>query len=295
MTLCIAASCAVKKAEEQVREARIVFCSDRRVETDIASADTGTKFTILTDRFWVMFADNISRARDFISTCHESLDNAALDPDEISDKLAAASIAYKKKLIERKAQLEFGMSYERILTEGEHELPADERRLFFHEITRLTYDCELLVFGFSRRESAMGPSHFSPYIFCIDRYGEVSNEGSFAAIGSGGTVAEGNLFFREQHELESVERTLYNVYESSKIAYEAKAPGVGETGTYRIIQPGETGLLIKMTNEKGLLALKKLRTKYGARPIKNIGKFDDGHFKKMGEFVVRGRVSKEGK
>lgn len=261
MTLCIAAACIEGDDPYSDDKQRIVVCADPRIQTDVASGDVGTKHTSISNNLWAMYSGDTSQAQKLAGTCREVLGGLTVDyTDVLFEKLNEASATHKRRLCDEMAQLKFGISYERLLTNGREELPEDSRLRFFHRLEDLDYQCDLLIAGFVGN---------SAVIYYIDDRGEVSQRENFAAIGSGSAIAEGNLFFRQQHGISTVERTLYCVYESTRLAYEAKAPGVGQTLTFLKLEPSQQGILgVGRMSAKCLGELTRLyEQKYGPRTI----------------------------
>jgi len=258
MTLCIAAVCIEGDDPEKQR---IIVCADSRIQTDIASGDIGTKHIGISKSLWGMYSGDSSEAQKLAGTCRKTLGQITVDSsDVLFEKLNEASAAHKQRLCEERANLKFGISYDRLLTHGRKELPKDSRLRFFLRLEDLDYQCNLLIAGFVGN---------SAVIYSIDDRGEVSVEESWATIGSGSTIAEGNLFFRQQHEISTVERTLYCMYESTRLAYEAKAPGVGQTLTFLKLEPNPQGIFgVSRMSAKCLGELSRLYDqKYGPRTI----------------------------
>lgn len=260
MTLCIAANCLENRNPERPC---IVVSADSRSESDITGGDNTSKYEILTDGLWAVFAGRISNARDLAATFREVLAGTELKQDTLFQKLNDASGRHKGKLCDREAHLRFGISYKAVRERGEHELPENNRLRFFHDLDDLGFDCELLIVGFLDDTRAA--------IFRVDSNGEVTLEDNFRAIGSGETIAEGNLAFRNQRIVNSVEETLYHVYESTRLAVEAKAPGVGDTELFFVLTPNEHGRFeAKAVTPDGLRKLKRQWKRFAPREIRSL-------------------------
>jgi hypothetical protein len=256
MTLCMAASCV-----EQDGESRIVAWTDTRVEGEGAGSNSGYKYEFIKTPGWrALIAGEISKARDLAATFREVLDASELHGRNIFDKLNEASGAHNLKLRSRLVQNRLGISFERFVKTGEHEVDQDTRRRIWYELDQLNFGCALIVFGFIDGIHLM---------YSIDELGEVTNRPNFVAIGTGGVIAESNLHFREQMSVDSVERTIYNLYESHRIAVASKAPGVGETPNAIIYGPPKDEELNQewYLTPKCLTVLSSSFRKYGPKVV----------------------------
>jgi 20S proteasome alpha/beta subunit len=264
MTLCIAANCLENRNPDR---ARIVISADARSESTTIGGDNTSKYEILTDGLWAMFAGEISKARDLTSTFREVLSGVELKQDTLFEKLNEASGKHKGKLCDRMAQQRFGLSYRAVRERGEQELPENNRARFFHDLESLGFDCELLIIGFLDEGRAT--------IFHVAHDGEVTLEDNFRAIGTGETIAEGNLSFRNQRVITTVEETIYHVYESTRLAYEAKTPGVGKTDLFFVLAPKENGKLeVTTITPDGQQKLGQQWERFGPRAVASLSRFE---------------------
>jgi len=260
MTLCIAAGCVRKSGP------CIVASADLRVETDFAGSDTAFKYEDLSPG-WIglMAGDDLSNALELAATFRSTIDPFDLDRDNIFDKLNEVSCAHHKKLVSRLIQMKLGVSLERFYAQGDDGIvltPEDRSRLQY-QIEQVNFGCSMISCGFL-------PAKPLPYIFSFDIEGNVSQDQSFAAIGTGSIVAEASLFQRGQGWLTPFDETLYNVYEASKMASEANAPGVGSNSFLFIARPNiefNEAFLSVVTHEDKL-ALEKCFVKFGPKPVK---------------------------
>ena len=277
MTLCIAVKCSDWDKKPTGISDRLVCCADDRTEAGFAGGDIAFKYEEIYDggRLFGMYsARNISKAREFCATCRTTV-QAYSSADDLFVQLNNASAAHKQKLCEQLAQLRFGMSYQRVCERGAGELPESNRSRFFHDLEELDFECELIIFGFINGEAE---------IFYIDSKGEVEIEDTFAAIGSGGPIAEGNLFFRQQLSGHKVSRTLYTVYESARLAYEAKAPGVGPMNSFYVFSPPDDDkepFKWSRLSEKGLSILEDYWKQFGPRDLDHNITLDERYFSKL--------------
>ena len=221
MTLFIAATCRKSPGH------RIVMCADKRSEVDWAGGNVGWKIGFASDNWPVLLAGDESKAVDLINTCREMFkDESVITYDNVFDKLNEASSAHKQKLCDRYVRQGWGISFERFLTKGEVELTPEVRSRILHDISELKFDCDIIVLGFTQK---------IPCIFTIDSDGEVVRYENFTAIGTGSLIAESVLFQREQQSTDTLDRTLYNIYEAARLG--RIAPGVGETHDFIVLAP----------------------------------------------------------
>lgn len=283
MTLCLAAVCWDEEEDRQ----KIVFGADRRAEVAWAGGDVAFKLERITDTWRALIAGEISKAHDLITTCTSILDEGLDDitSNNIFDKFNEASSKHKEKLCRRFVRQRLGIDFDRFLTHGKDELPPDLRARMFHEMAELEYGCEVLIMGFTSPEDAEGVTDtddVDPQIVEIDRFGEVYVHQNFAAIGTGAVIAKSQLYLREQFSRQSVENTLYHLYEAATLAAHT-APGVGEIDEFVIFNPpfGEDEREIFAVTEKGMKVLDKTFKKIGPKPMIDLARFDADCFEKV--------------
>lgn len=265
MTLCMAAKAYDRDNDNYV----IVMTADRHAEVPWAGGNVAFKFSWGRWNCPAMIAGSTSKAEDFLATCRTTLEH---DPDgltqlNIFDKFNGASNIHKRKLCERYVQQKLGMDFERFLTRGAKELPPDFRARIFHELGEIEFGGEVAVVGFADDDA---------FIVEVDRYGEVEVHQNFAAIGSGSVIAKSTLYQREQSKSNSIERTIYNLYEAGRLAH-ASAPSVGAIVEFLVVLPppnGEVEIKVSRTNLKCLTALEKVFQTVGPKPVKGIPTLD---------------------
>lgn len=258
MTLCMAARCV------DGNRRLIVTTADQRAEKDWAGGEVGWKFGWAARPGWgALLAGEIGKAEDFLATSRELLNPEEFTSRNIFDKLNEVSCAHKKKLIERHVQMRLGISFERFLTEGEHELTSQVRNQMMYEIERLDFGCSLILFGYIQHE---------PFMFSIDSEGEVTFCQNFSAIGTGAVIAEATLYQRGQSAFNSsLDQTLYNLYEASEMA--RIAPGVSKTRHFAVFEPSETEdekVTLNVLSDECLDTLGELFNQYGSKRIDEI-------------------------
>lgn len=262
MTLCMAAACQEQGA------ARIVALADTRIETDWAGANIGFKYEWLVEPDWPMLiAGDISSAKEFAKTCRSVLDPSEFTVLNIVDKLTEAALAHKRKLAERLVRSTLNIPFERFVKHGEKEIPPDLRNRLWYDLAQLDLGCSAIVYGFLSKRSQ---------IFLIEESCEVKIHPDFVAIGTGSVVAQSTLFYREQGEACSVERSLYNLNEAFLLARDS-APGVGGDANATICAPNATGgmdtyLVLSKYHAKLYAAFKR----YGPKPARNVPSLEPG-------------------
>lgn len=279
MTLCMAAVC----WDADKKTSQIVFGFDSHAEVPWAGGNVAFKFAWATKNWPALIAGDTSRAADFLATCREVFDDddEGLSQNNIFDKFNNISCTYKEKLCRRYVRQQLGIDYERFLTQGEDELPPELRGRIFHELARLDYECELLVFGFTRRVAPMGRDVVEPHIVEIDRYGEVSLHQNFGAIGTGSVIAKSTLYQREQQAFLPLEETLYHLYEAARLASKS-APSVGEIHQLQILDQlrnEENEVTLTSTNYDSFRVLGEVFQQVGQKPLIPIEKLTAKHFK----------------
>lgn len=268
MTLCMAAIC-----DEGVTP-RIVIGADARVEVGWAGANVGFKLNWAGQPGWpAMLAGEVSKAEDLLATYRSVLKPKDFNRNNIFDKMNEASCAHKEKLCERHVRARLGISFDRFLTKGEHELSPETRRQVLYELQELNFGCELIILGY------IDSKH--PYIFTVDGSGEVTRHQSFASIGTGSIIANATLYQRGQGFTLPIETTLYNLYEGARLA--RIAPGVGEIENFLIIDHQEGGSIgARHTNNHYLQCLEKSFAAFGPKPTDKLFEFNSSCFRTVG-------------
>lgn len=213
MTLCIAAV-----ARDVDHGPCIVSCFDKRGETDITSSQTEMKFRYLGGHWFALFAGDIFQANELLDLYKAHLKDKHFSKNELVDELRKPADLLREKLVDRLVRSKFSLSYREFLTLGS-QFPRDIYRDTCHEISELTLDCELIIFGFVEKGAVL-------FVVSDDCSVGTDDWLGFAAIGSGAHLAEDWLHFREQQKLMLLQRTMYHLYEAKKFG--DRAPGVGE-------------------------------------------------------------------
>jgi|SRR5215212_4969057 len=268
MTLCLAAICVARIPSNDYR---IVFGADRRAEASWVGGDVAFKFDWIAKGWAALIAGDTSKSLDFLSTTRAAFeaDPTPVSRNNVFDRFNDISCAHKEKLCHRFIRQQLGISFDQFMNQSEDDLPSDLRGRLFHEMGQLEYGCELLVFGFTKRELHSGDTIFEPKIVEIDRYGEVFMHQNFAAIGTGAVIAKSTLYQRGQSAFTSLESTIYRIFEASHLAYKS-APGVGQITQFQILEPPtvtDDTLRLKGTNQKCLGIMASTFEAIGPKPM----------------------------
>lgn len=225
MTVCIAATC------KEGKEPRIVVCADKKIGTWLAGAEVGFKFSWATHNWPVLFAGELRRAQELIATCDSYLTAVNLNRNNVFDEIKKPVLMQKEKLADEYVRGKFGFSYEHLRTHGKKELPASLLYETFSAVKELELSCELLIVGCLDH----GAVRNEPLIFVVGRDFSVAHHSLFAAIGTGGVVAESALYQRKQSSQRELSRTLYNVYEAKSLSEISE--GVGPSTDMAVLYP----------------------------------------------------------
>jgi len=160
----------------------------------------------------------------------------------------------------------FGISYEDFIANGKEKFPPDIFRDHIYAISSLRIPVDLIICGFT-------PDF--PLLCKLNSDGSVSLHDHFAVCGEGEYLASSALYHREQNEYNTLERTIYNVYEAKK--YAERVPSVGElTGLYILNRDGK-----RRVSEHTKDILEKTFAELGPKPVPEDftipgGIFDEG-------------------
>jgi hypothetical protein len=221
LTVCIAAKAAIYK------DPALILCMDMMGSTEASSAETTWKLHALCPDFHGLIAGPISAARELAAYCGIELDAEMKRDKGVPDLLQALRNGvgvYKRALAGAYIRSRIGLSYDEFIKDGKAFLSEDVHREMRWEIKN-QYSCaELIVAG------------FCPWPVILKVSGDiVINCDDFAVVGTGTTVAESSLLHRSQNMQNSIDLTIYQVYEAKRLA--EKAPGVGKTTKLAVFRP----------------------------------------------------------
>jgi 20S proteasome alpha/beta subunit len=224
MTLCVAAI-----GQEIPYGSCIVTCFDKRGETSFTSSQTEVKLRYLGGYWFALFAGDICQANELLDLYKEHLRDKEFREAELVDELSKPAAAMREKLVERYVRSHFSMSYREFLSLGS-QFPKNIFRDACQRITEIELDCELIILGFAEKKAQL---------FTVSSDGYVSTDDwlAFTAIGSGSTLAEAWMHYREHQQIMPIERTICHVYEAKRFG--DRAPGVGEKTELVVINTEE--------------------------------------------------------
>jgi hypothetical protein len=263
VTVCIAAAC------QENDEYRIVICADRKIGTWVAGAEVGFKFSWAARNWPALVAGELRRAAELLATYESYLSTVKLDRKNVFDEMKKPVLMQKEKLADEYVRGKFGFSYEHLRTHGKKELPASLLYETFSSVKDLELGCQLLIAGFLNQ----GGIKNIPHIFAVDRDFSVAHHSLFAAIGTGGVVAESALYQRKHTAHGSLEQTLYRVFEAKSLSEISE--GVGPQTDMAVLSPapdatkGVPGPYItsRFVNSAGFDALKETYQQCSLKPI----------------------------
>jgi hypothetical protein len=257
-------------------EGRIVLCVDERIESNHAGGNIGFKISVAGPQLAALYAGDPSQAEDFLATSRTVFDSNPLSRNTVYDILNGVVSTHREKIYERHLRNSLGVSYDRFLTRGETEIDGKTRNEIFTELRDLDFGCELIIIGFiSERE----------FMFYVSNHGAISRIHDFITIGSGSVIADSLLFLRAQRHDNSVERTLYNLYEASQLSKRV-APGVGETKDFAVLEapfPGCSSMGMRILNRPSIERLKESFDQVGLRPLVTEPTFEPDSYSRVME------------
>jgi 20S proteasome alpha/beta subunit len=229
MTLCVAAAC------QDRGKFRIVVATDWKVSIGSASAEIEDKLYWIDDNTPVLIAGTISRAHELIETYRNHFDRlkarttpVTIGRNDATRVLKKPPILFKKTLTEDYISLRFGLDYKSFRASvADGGIPESVAIDAYSSIGQITLDCELIV--------ALFDEYRGPHIYKMNEYGDLEHCENFAAIGTGGTIAESTLYQREQQSELPLGPTVYHVVEAMKLG--SIASDVGQKHTIDVLYP----------------------------------------------------------
>ena len=228
------------------------------VDGPVAKADIADKLYWIFNKEWpVTIAGDITRAIELKEVYRLLMAKQAdITVDNIPSLMYRGLRIHKNRIIDEYVSRVLGVSYKRFREHGKDEFPLSIRRKVQEDASRLEFEGDLIVVPFIER---------TPLIFKIES-GELEVCEQFAAIGSGGYIADGRLAAREHEETDTIQDALYNVFEAMELG--KQAPGVGRF-LLAVVYVGDDG---KTVAEQPIgacwTALRKHFKEYGPKRIK---------------------------
>lgn len=262
MTLCIAAAC------QHRGKPRVVIATDWKVSTMSATAEIQDKLYWINDNIPVLIAGTISRAVELKDTYQNYFERLSkkkppLKGSDLPDVMKRPLGIYKQKLANEHVSIRLGLTYREFLYAiGKNQIPSSISTEVLNDISRISLQCQLIIMVFVGRD---------PFIFRVDDDGTLHSFDNFAAIGSGGPIAEGVLYQREQESKMTLGRTIYHVFEAMKLG--SIASDVGQEHTINVLYPPgerEKDVSVDLLSEKAKQFLKRQFGKLGPKPFCNM-------------------------
>jgi hypothetical protein len=198
---------------------------DMMGSTDYSSAETTWKLHGLCPDFYGLIAGPVSAARELAYCCGPQIEGktniVALLP-ALRDGVGA----YKRMFADAHIRSRIGISYDEFMSKGSTFLSEDVHRELCWEIKTHYSQAELIVAGFCGQWPVLLKVSGDSVCECDD----------FAVVGSGTPVAESSLLHRSQNMHNSIDLTVYQVYEAKRLA--EKSPGVGKVTKLAVFFPG---------------------------------------------------------
>jgi hypothetical protein len=287
MTICIAASTQVTMLNKETAwvnaNPAIVMCTDLQGSSDSSSAETLIKTEPLPYGFAALLSGPSSDSRELVEVIRSVLEETPLSEDRPYKNLRLlrrAVAKYRRQCSEAHNGAALGISYRDFRTNGKEQLPEDLYSALSWEIRNYRSGVEVLLVGFLKAEVKIpgiepGFMHM-PVIYKIseDRVWVCDH---FGVIGSGTTIGESSLYHREHTTVNSLDRTLYNVYEAKRLG--EKAPGVGRKTILSILRPpADDGVLPwEIIRQGGIDLLESQFQRYGPQPVKDLEPIPQEH------------------
>lgn len=242
MTVCVAAVCDDGKA--------LILVADKMVGRGYVTSDLDiTKMRPLHKDWWILFSgDDLSPVFDIIDYAKDALHNEHKlvpdDPASLRAVLKAVESGFEKKRLEEAEALylkPIGWRMNTFRSKGHVALPNAAQ--IHSDIERFSLPIELLVAGFDGG---------SAFIFDLMGYGDnrgIANRADipgFKAIGSGSTVAEFMMYYRDFSPKEGVREAVYQAMEAKY--YGEQASGVGERTDLFVARPGRE--IVQLNDEE---------------------------------------------
>ena len=256
MTLCIAAEC----------RGHVIVGSDFRGEMgDYTSAENQNKLEWIEDTWPVLIAGTVARAHEMVASINREFSDTrkrgiAIDEANIAGILKEAVRKQKYRLADFIVGRELGIPYGAFLKNGKSYLSEKAFEDIEDSIRKADLECELIIVFFQYPYS---------YLYRIQADSSVDRIDNFCCIGSGATLADSSLYFREHDHDQILRTSLYRVAEAFVLA--RRAPGVGEKFALSIFHQEKNGTVVwERLKGSGFDALDKSFTKFGPKKISGV-------------------------
>ena len=187
----------------------MVFCADKRVESDTGSAEIEEKIRWISDRWYVLAAGPLDETQELIEIYRAHLKQASIDTGSVLEELRIPPRILRRRMAEALIHQRVALSYEEFLEVGKDQLQEEVYRQLAYDVTQQRIDAELLLVGYVPRVDTKKVSNFEAYL-C--RSGDIFSRRHFAAIGSG------ELLSQSQRSIKG-NRTRPRLYRTHSIAF----------------------------------------------------------------------------
>jgi 20S proteasome alpha/beta subunit len=224
MTVCIAGICLDGNSP------RFVICSDQRIETEEAGGEVCLKLDHAGDGWIATFSGSPARARDLVAVFRKAIMDRTdtMDSADLVREFSECAHRQKRTLVENYVQSQVAISYDYLLEKGRSRFPERHFDELMSGVRAIDLGCEVILSGFVGKD---------PRLFTITREGSVYREESFAATGSGGTVAGASLYRRRYRGHLPIAEAAYYIYEAKKLS--EVASGVGQNTDMLVLKKSE--------------------------------------------------------
>jgi len=223
MALSIAAAC------QDRGKARIVIATDWKVGAPVATAEVRDKLHWINDNVPVLIAGTIHRGVELKDTITDYLDQYYQENPEpgsvaeyqVTNLIKRPVAMFKRQLAGEHTSLKFGLGYAEFKSSVRwHRVDAPVANETMQEISNMQFGCWLILPFFWDGK---------PKIYKIDTFGSVELCETFAAIGTGATIAESVLYQRKHGAQTPLGASVYHVFEAMKMGSIASNDGRGYT------------------------------------------------------------------
>ncbi len=277
MTLCIAAACRDGKKD------RVVIGTDWRIEGGIAAgADIQDKLYWINDDIAVLVSGVVTRAVELRDVYRNLLSEMRREKKyltylNIRRFIRNGARTFKRQLSDEVTTFAAAMGYQEFKQAvRDKEIPEVVAIPIYGQIAKQSLECAIIVIAFLEK---------IPYIFQVERDGDMQECDNFATVGDGAGIAEGTLYLRKQESSDSLDLTSYHVYEAMHMA-RLCVSSVGKQHTINVLYPpeekGKHVMADFLTNKAGFEFMREQYKKFGMKKIdrKRFPKLPEGSLKK---------------
>jgi hypothetical protein len=195
----------------------IVFCSDSRMSGPLGTAELKSKDHMIREGWICLVSGYETEALAVVSLLKKHFERPdTVDETNVKMLVQAALNERKLEKIEELIQGKLAISYEDFIKFGKEKFPEDYFRDTITAIDAVTVPAPCIIGGFADGE---------PVLLDTTERCKVSIREDFVTVGEGTHLATASLLQRNHIEINSLNETLYNVYEAKKFAEGVKSVG----------------------------------------------------------------------